>query len=113
MESQGMAQMSSVDSLAASLLSATLMFDRASLLALEALAAESDRRVLRRGEVLVREGDASDRFFIVLSGRFTVYKGDSTGSVARSHRVNSSVKSVSSRDYPARPLSLQRAIRSS
>ncbi|TIL62845.1 MAG: cyclic nucleotide-binding domain-containing protein [Mesorhizobium sp.] len=82
MNSQGMAQMSSVDSLAASLLSATLMFDRASLLALEALAAESDRRVLRRGEVLVREGDASDRFFIVLSGRFTVHKGDSTGSVA-------------------------------
>ena len=74
--------MSSVDSLAARLLSATLMFDRASLLALEALAAESDRRVLRRGEVLVREGDPSDRFFIVLSGRFTVHKGDSIGSVA-------------------------------
>ena len=82
MDSQGMAQMSSVDSLAARLLSATLMFDRASLLALEALAAESDRRVLRRGEVLVREGDPSDRFFIVLSGRFTVHKGDSTGPVA-------------------------------
>ena len=67
--------MSSVDSLAARLLSATLMFDRASLVALEALAAESDRRVLRRGEVLVREGDPSDGFFIVLSGRFTVHKG--------------------------------------
>ncbi|TIT93418.1 MAG: cyclic nucleotide-binding domain-containing protein, partial [Mesorhizobium sp.] len=78
----GMAQMSSVDSLAARLLSATLMFDRASLLALEALAAESDRRVLRRGEVLVREGDPSDRFFVVLSGRFTVHKGDGIGSVA-------------------------------
>ncbi|WP_292015939.1 patatin-like phospholipase family protein [Mesorhizobium sp.] len=74
--------MSSVDSLAARLLSATLMFDRASLLALEALAAESDRRVLRRGEVLVREGDPSDRFFVVLSGRFTVHKGDGIGSVA-------------------------------
>ncbi|CAN7548280.1 patatin-like phospholipase family protein [Mesorhizobium sp. LjNodule214] len=74
--------MSSVDSVAARLLSATLMFDRASLLALETLAAESDRRVLRRGEVLVREGDPSDRFFIVLSGRFTVHKRDSTGSVA-------------------------------
>ncbi|WP_192177955.1 patatin-like phospholipase family protein [Mesorhizobium amorphae] len=74
--------MSSVDSLAARLLSATLMFDRASLLALEALAAESDRRVLRRGEVLVREGDPSDRFFVVLSGRFTVHKGDPIGSVA-------------------------------
>ncbi|WP_349434653.1 patatin-like phospholipase family protein [Pararhizobium sp. A13] len=77
-----MVQISSVDSLAARLLSATLMFDRASLAALEALAAESDRRVLRRGEVLVREGDPSDRFFIVLSGRFTVHKGDSTGPVA-------------------------------
>jgi len=74
--------MSSADSLAARLLSATLMFDRASLLALEALAAESDRRVLRRGEVLVREGDPSDRFFVVLSGRFTVHKGDRIGSVA-------------------------------
>jgi NTE family protein len=74
--------MSSVDSLAARLLSATLMFDQASLLALEALASESDRRVLRRGETLVREGEPSDRFFVVLSGRFTVHKADSTGSVA-------------------------------
>ncbi len=74
--------MSSVDSLAARLLSATLMFDQASLAALEALAAESDRRLLRRGEVLVREGDPSDRFFIVLSGRFTVHKGGSAGPVA-------------------------------
>lgn len=74
--------MASVDSLAARLLSATLMFDRASLAALEALAAESDRRVLRRGEVLVREGDPSDRFFIVLSGRFTVHKEESAGWVA-------------------------------
>ncbi|MGF6175095.1 patatin-like phospholipase family protein [Ensifer sp. 4252] len=74
--------MASVDSLAARLLSATLMFDRASLAALEALAAESDRRVLRRGEVLVREGDPSDRFFIVLSGRFTVHNEDSAGWVA-------------------------------
>ncbi len=74
--------MASVDALAARLLSATLMFDRASLAALEALAAESDRRVLRRGEILVREGDPSDRFFIVLSGRFTVHKEDSAGWVA-------------------------------
>jgi NTE family protein len=74
--------MSSADSLAARLLSATLMFDRASLLALDALAAESDRRVLRRGEVLVREGEPSDRYFVVLSGRFTVHKGDRIGSVA-------------------------------
>jgi NTE family protein len=74
--------MSSVDSRAARLLSATLMFDRASLLALEALAAESDRRVLRRGEALVREGDPADRFFIVLSGRFTVHKGDAMVPIA-------------------------------
>lgn len=74
--------MSSVDALAARLLSATRMFDRASLQALEALASRSDRRVLRRGEVLVREGDPADRFFVVLSGRFSVHKGDGIGSVA-------------------------------
>jgi NTE family protein len=74
--------MSSVDSRAAKLLSATLMFDRASLLALEALAAESDRRLLRRGEALVREGDPADGFFIVLSGRFTVHKGDAMVPIA-------------------------------
>lgn len=80
---RGVVHMSSADSLAARLLSATLMFDRTSLAALEALAAESDRRVLRRGEVLVREGDPSDGFFIVLSGRFTVHKRGTTGSVAQ------------------------------
>lgn len=74
--------MSSVDSLAVRSLSATLMFDRASLAALEALAAESDRRVLRRGEILVREADPSDMFFIVLSGRFAVRKEDSTSPIA-------------------------------
>lgn len=74
--------MSSVESFAARLLSATLMFDRASLAALEALAAESDRRILRRGEALVLEGEPSDRFFIVLSGRFTVHKEDYAGAVA-------------------------------
>ena len=66
--------MDSTGSLAAKLLSATLMFDQTSLAALEALAANSDRRILRRGEVLVREGDRSDRFFVVLSGRFTVHR---------------------------------------
>jgi len=74
--------MSSRHTVAARLLSATLMFDRASLLALEALATDSDRRLLRRGEILVREGDPSDRFFVVLSGRFAVQRGDATGSVA-------------------------------
>jgi NTE family protein len=74
--------MPSVNSFAARLLSATLMFDRASLTALEVLTAESDRRVLRRGDVLVREAEPADSFFIVLSGRFTVHKGDSIDLVA-------------------------------
>ncbi len=74
--------MPSVDSLAARLLSATLMFDRASLMSLEALTAESDRRVLRRGDVLVREAEPADSFFIVLSGRFTVHRGNSNDLVA-------------------------------
>lgn len=81
-ESREVVQMSSVESLAVRSLSATLMFDRTSLTALEALAAESDRRVLRRGAVLVREADPSDRFFIVLSGRFAVHRGDSSRPVA-------------------------------
>ncbi|OCP01930.1 MULTISPECIES: patatin-like phospholipase family protein [unclassified Ensifer] len=66
--------MEATRSLAAKLLSATLMFDRTSVAALEALAANSDRRLLRRGEVLVHEGDQSDRFFVVLSGRFAVHR---------------------------------------
>ncbi|TGR63919.1 cyclic nucleotide-binding domain-containing protein, partial [Mesorhizobium sp. M2D.F.Ca.ET.223.01.1.1] len=32
--------------------------------------------------VLVSEGDRTDRFFVVLSGRFTLHKGDPIGSVA-------------------------------
>src|SRR5262245_23889587 len=74
--------MPSADVPAARLLSATTMFDRASLSSLEALTAESDRRVMRRGEVLVREGEPADSFFIVLSGRFTVYRGNSNDLVA-------------------------------
>jgi NTE family protein len=77
-----MAQMASVDSLAARLLSETLMFDRASLMALQALTVESDRRILRRGDALVREAEPADSFFIVMSGRFTVHKGDSIDVVA-------------------------------
>jgi NTE family protein len=75
-------RMPSIDFPAAILLSTTMMFDRASLSSLEALTAESDRRVLRRGEVLVREGEPADSFFIVLSGRFTVHKGNSESLVA-------------------------------
>jgi NTE family protein len=39
---------------------------------LEALATPAERRELRRGEVLVRQGEPSDVLYIVLSGRFTV-----------------------------------------
>ncbi|HEV7309205.1 patatin-like phospholipase family protein [Ensifer sp.] len=74
--------MDATSSLAAKLLSATLMFDRTSVAALEALAANSDRRLLRRGDVLVREGEQSDRFFVVLSGRFTVHRAGAETPVA-------------------------------
>ncbi len=74
--------MDSTGSFAAKLLSATLLFDQTSLSALEALAANSDRRILRRGEILVREGDRSDRFFVVLSGRFTVHREGAAQPVA-------------------------------
>ncbi|WP_179119649.1 patatin-like phospholipase family protein [Ensifer adhaerens] len=68
--------MDATGSLAAKLLSETLMFDQTSLAALEALAANSDRGIVRRGEILVRQGEPSDRFFVVLSGRFTVHRDD-------------------------------------
>ena len=112
--SRGMAQMSSVDSHAARLLSATLMFDRASLMALEALAAESDRRVLRRGEVLVREGEPADRFLHrAVRSLYGAQRRFGWPRSPRSHRANSSARLVSSQDCPARRLSLQHAIRSS
>ena len=38
----------------------------------EALAAELETRTLKRGDVLVRQGDAADALYIVLSGRFAV-----------------------------------------
>jgi NTE family protein len=38
----------------------------------EALAAELEMRALKRGDVLVRQGDAADALFVVLSGRFAV-----------------------------------------
>ncbi|WP_104666420.1 patatin-like phospholipase family protein [Ensifer adhaerens] len=74
--------MDATGSLAAKLLSETLMFDQTSLAALEALAANSDRGIVRRGEILVREGEPSDRFFVVLSGRFTVHRADVAAPVA-------------------------------
>jgi NTE family protein len=48
-------------------------FDRATLLALSDLGLDLKRRVLRRGEILVREGEPADRLFIVMSGRFSVH----------------------------------------
>ena len=41
---------------------------------LEALAKETETRALRRGDVLVRQGDPADDLFIVLTGRFAVTK---------------------------------------
>jgi NTE family protein len=38
----------------------------------EALAAEFETQTLKRGDVLVRQGDAADALYIVLSGRFAV-----------------------------------------
>ncbi|MCC6777430.1 MAG: patatin-like phospholipase family protein [Hyphomicrobiales bacterium] len=46
---------------------------------LEALAAGAEQRVLRRGEVLVRQGDASDILYFVLSGRFVVHAEGRSG----------------------------------
>src|SRR5690242_16928329 len=49
---------------------------------LQTLAAGAEERTLRRGEVLVREGDASDALFFVLSGRFTVHVGGADEPIA-------------------------------
>src|SRR4051795_4242753 len=49
---------------------------------LKVLAAVSDRRLLRGGEILIRAGEPSNSFFIVLSGRFAVYGTRSTEPVA-------------------------------
>ena len=57
-------------------------FDRATLLALADLGLDLKRRHLRRGEILVREGDPADRFFVVLSGRFGVWSGGATEALA-------------------------------
>jgi NTE family protein len=55
------------------LLSTAPGLDPTTLQDLEALAAGAEPRMLRRGEVLVRQGDASDDLHLVLSGRFGVY----------------------------------------
>ncbi len=53
-------------------LSAVPAFGGLTLGELEVLAAGAEVRLLRRGEVLLRSGDASDELYFVLSGRFSV-----------------------------------------
>ncbi len=57
----------------ANLLSAIPALDCRALQDLEALAGEAEPRELRRGEILVRQGEPSDALYFVLSGRFTVH----------------------------------------
>jgi NTE family protein len=49
---------------------------------LHALMEGFDRRVVRRGQVLVREGEPANRFFVVHSGRFSVHTRNSIEPVA-------------------------------
>src|SRR5579859_5818519 len=53
-------------------LSAVPAFGGLTLDELDVLAAGAEARQLRRGEVLLRRGDASDALYFVLSGRFSV-----------------------------------------
>ena len=48
---------------------------------LETLLAASEQRVLRRGEILVHQGAASDTLFLVLSGRFAVHAEGRAGPI--------------------------------
>jgi NTE family protein len=57
----------------ANLLSSIPALDGRALKELEALAAEAEQLELRRGEILVRQGEPSDALYFVLSGRFTVH----------------------------------------
>jgi NTE family protein len=49
---------------------------------LEALATGAEQLALRRGEVLVRQGEPSDALYFVLSGRFTVHRDGSVEPIA-------------------------------
>ena len=51
-------------------------FEGLSDAALSRILAGTRQRQVPRGEVLIRQGDASDDLFLVLSGRFTVLSGD-------------------------------------
>jgi NTE family protein len=57
----------------ATLLSAIPAFDGGTLQDLEALAAVTEQRELRRGEVLIRQGEPANALYFVLSGRFSVH----------------------------------------
>src|SRR3954468_19508155 len=49
--------------------------DATTWVGLAALAGAADELSLKRGDVLVRQGEPSDALFFVLSGRFTVHLG--------------------------------------
>jgi NTE family protein len=55
------------------LLSAVPDLDASALNDLEALAERAERLTLRRGDMLLRQGEPSDALYFVLSGRFTVH----------------------------------------
>ena len=58
-------------------LSAVEVFQRLSDDARNKLAARLETRHLRRGEVLIEKGERADTLFLVSSGRFAVFLGDS------------------------------------
>ena len=60
--------------LRAGLLSALPALDGNALKDLEALALDAELVEIRRGEILVRQGEPSDALYFVLSGRFGVYR---------------------------------------
>lgn len=53
-----------------------------SLLGLQQVLERADEQVLRRGEMLVRQGEPSDTLYFVLSGRFTVHVDSTAEPVA-------------------------------
>jgi NTE family protein len=62
--------------LRAGLLSALPALDGSALKELEALALDAELIEIRRGEILVRQGEPSDALYFVLSGRFGVHFDD-------------------------------------
>ena len=67
---------------AANLLSAVPALERMGLEQLEALAKGAEQLAVPRGGILVRQGDPSDSFYFVLSGRFTVHTKGTAAPVA-------------------------------